>query len=81
MEMVKQKIFKGGEKMDWGVILEMAVGIAAIIIFFIGIFMAYMPANCLKKENRYNDIKLKKVRRLGIIIVIVTLIGLFFIFK
>lgn len=67
--------------MDWGVILEMAVGIVVIIIFFIGIFMAYMPANCLKKENRYNDIKLKKVRRLGIIIVIVTLIGLFFIFK
>ena len=67
--------------MDWRVILEMVVGIAAIIIFFIGIFMAYMPANCLKKENRYNDIKLKKVRRLGIIIVIVTLIGLFFIFK
>ena len=67
--------------MDWGVILEMAVGIAAIIIFFIGIFMAYMPANCLKKENRYDDTKLKKVRGLGIIIVIVTLIGLFFIFK
>ena len=59
----------------------MVVGIVVIIIFFIGIFMAYMPANCLKKENRYNDIKLKKVRRLGIIIVIVTLIGLFFIFK
>ena len=67
--------------MDWGAILEMVVGIVVIIIFFVGIFMAYMPANCLKKENRYNDIKLKKVRRLGIIIVIVTLIGLFFIFK
>ncbi len=67
--------------MDWGVILEMAVGIVTIIIFFVGIFMAYMPANCLKKENRYNDIKLKKVRRLGIIIVIVTLVGSFFIFR
>lgn len=67
--------------MDWGVILEMAVGIAAIIIFFIGIFMAYMPANCLKKENRYDDTKLKKVRGLGIIIVIVALIGMFFIFR
>lgn len=67
--------------MDWGVILEMAVGIVTIIIFFFGIFMAYMPANCLKKENRYNDIKLKKVRRLGIIIVIVTLVGSFFIFR
>ena len=67
--------------MDWRVILEMVVGIAAIIIFFIGIFMAYMPANCLKKENRYDDTKLKKVRGLGIIIVIVALIGSFFIFK
>lgn len=59
----------------------MVVGIVVIIIFFIGIFMAYMPANCLKKENRYDDTKLKKVRGLGIIIVIVALIGSFFIFK
>ena len=59
----------------------MVVGIVVIIIFFIGIFMAYMPANCLKKENRYDDTKLKKVRGLGIIIVIVALIGMFFIFR
>ena len=43
--------------------------------------MAYMPANCLKKENHYDDTKLKKVRRLGLIIVVVALIGMFFIFR
>ena len=67
--------------MDWGVILEMVVGIVVIIIFFVGIFMAYMPAKCLRKENRYDDTKLKKVRGLGLIIVVVTLIFMFFIFN
>lgn len=67
--------------MDWGAILEIAVGIIAIIVFFVGIFMAYIPANCLKKEDRYDNEKLKKVRRLGIIIVVVALIGMFFIFN
>ena len=67
--------------MDWGVVLEIVVDIIVIIVFFVGLFMAYMPANCLKKENRYDDTKLKKVRGLGIIIVIVALIGMFFIFR
>lgn len=67
--------------MDWGVVLEIVVDIIVIIVFFVGLFMAYMPANCLKKENRYDDTKLKKVRRLGIIIFLVALVVLLFIFR
>lgn len=67
--------------MDFGVIFEIVVDIIVIIVFFVGLFMAYMPANCLKKENRYDDTKLKKVRRLGIIIFLVALVVLLFIFR
>ena len=67
--------------MDWGAVLEIAVSIIVIIIFFVGIFMAYMPANCLRKENRYDNTKLKKVRRLGVIIFVAALVVSFFIFR
>ena len=67
--------------MDFGTIFEMAIGIIVIIIFFVGLFLAYLPANCLKKEDRYNNEKLKKVRRLGIIIFLVALVALLFIFR
>lgn len=65
--------------MDWGVILEMAVGIIFIILMLIGILIYCIPSKFTKKENRYDDRKVFKVKYIGLAIAIIALVALFFI--
>ncbi len=64
--------------MNWSVILEMVVGIVLIIIMVVGILMFCTPSIFVKKEDKFDDRKVFRAKRIGAIIAILTGAILFF---
>ena len=64
--------------MNWSVILEMVVGIVLIIIMVVGILMFCTPFKKKKKEDKFDDRKVFRAKRIGAIIAILTGAILFF---